>query len=217
MRQAVSAAALPSLAPAVINVLNETTRAYVDRSATVNASGNLSIQADDETKLVAVAGNVAVGSSVGVGVGAEVGAVTKRTDAFIESDVHSTIGGNIDIKANSFEQITGIAAGVSVGGSAAVNVDAAIHVMNITTRAFIGDDPDFLYGNPTEMDGAGGDSVGPGNVHATGSISVRADEHTTVNAITGMVSVSGGAAITAGATVTVTNKRTRPLSGTAPS
>ena len=198
----------------VVNILNETTRAFVDRSSTVNASGNLKVYADDQSKIVSVAGTFALaGGSAGVGVGADVGAVTKRTEAFIESNVHASTGGNIDIRANSFEQITSIAAGVALSSGAAINVDADVHVLNVTTRAFIGDDPDFLYGSSTETIDTGDDSAGEGNVHATGSISISADEHTTLNAITGSLSGGSSAAITAGATVTVTNKRTEAFIG----
>ena len=78
-----------------------------------------------------------------------------------------------------------------------------MHVLNVTTRAFIGDDPDA----------DGNDSAGAGNVHADGSIGIQADEHTELNAIVGMLSVSGSAAITAGGVVTVTNKHTEAFIG----
>jgi RTX calcium-binding nonapeptide repeat (4 copies) len=187
----------------VVNILNETTRAYVDRSSTVNAGGNLTIHADDQSKIISVAGTLSISGNAAVGAGADVATVTKHTDAFIESDVSATIGGNIDLKATSAEKITSIAAGIAASGSAAVNVDASVHVLNVTTRAFIGDDPDLN----------GSDSAGEGNVHATGSISIRADEHTELDAIVGMLSLSGSAAVTAGAVVTVTNKHTDAFVG----
>ncbi|HEX5279640.1 MAG TPA: hypothetical protein VFW28_06150 [Micropepsaceae bacterium] len=185
-----------------INILDETTKAFVDRNATVNSGGNLSIHANDDTTIVSVAGSLAVSESVGVGVGADVGTLTKTTEAYIESNVTSDVEGNIDISAKSTEALTGVAAGISISGSAAVTVDAGVHVLNITTRAFIGDDPDDLLA-----------SAGAGNVHADGSVGVQADEHTVVNAIVGMLSVSGSAAVTAGGVVTVTNKHTEAFIG----
>ncbi|MGH6644013.1 MAG: hypothetical protein ACRED3_15090, partial [Bradyrhizobium sp.] len=186
----------------VINVLTETTRAFVDRSATVNAGGNLTVHADDQTKFVSVAGNLAVSAGAAAGAGAAVAVVSKHTDAFIESNVSSTIGGNIDVKASSKEIITAIGAGIAASGNVAVTVDAAVNVLNVDTRAFIGDDPDD-----------GNASAGAGNVHADGSIAIQADERTELNAIVGVVGFSGSAAITAGAVVTVTNKHTEAFVG----
>jgi len=70
---------------AVINILTETTRAYVGRGATVDATGTssnpgLSVTAHDATTIVSVAGQLAAGGGAGVGVGADVAALSKTTE-----------------------------------------------------------------------------------------------------------------------------------------
>ncbi|MCH2131345.1 MAG: hypothetical protein MK179_19550, partial [Pirellulaceae bacterium] len=73
---------------AVVNVLDETTTAYIDESATVNAANgsahgaqDVVVLAHDETEFLDVAGGLAGGGTAGVGAGADVTTVTKTTEA----------------------------------------------------------------------------------------------------------------------------------------
>ncbi|HEX5500744.1 MAG TPA: hypothetical protein VFX03_16020, partial [Thermomicrobiales bacterium] len=188
-----------------INILHETTRASVGRSAHVDvtAAGDLNVHASDITKIVSVAGSIAASGGNGVGIGADVGVSTKATDAYIESNVTSTVHGNIDVKATSSERITSVAVGLAAGSSVGVAIDASVHVLNVDTRAFIGDDPDVN----------GDDSAGAGDVHATGSVGIWADEKTEADKVIPTVSVGGTAAVTAAAGVTVINKHTYAFIG----
>jgi hypothetical protein len=191
---------------ASINTLDETTHAYIGKSSTVNAtnntgSPNLSVLANDATKIVSVAGSLSGSGSAAVGAGADVSDITKETKAYIDSGVTSTVGGNLTVAATSSERFTSVAAGAAISGSGAVTIDASVHVLHITTLAYIGDDPQ----NPS--------NGGPGNVHAIGSIALTADEHTEEDAVVGMLAAAGSAAITAGADVNVINKRTAAFIG----
>ncbi|MCK5712808.1 MAG: hypothetical protein KAI25_08840, partial [Hyphomicrobiaceae bacterium] len=199
------AGSLGASGTAGINTLNETTRAYIGKLATVDATGtsanpNLNVTANDDTEIISVAGQLSAGTA-GVGIGADVGVLTKTTEAYIESGVNSTIDGNIIVEATSEEDITTVAAGVSAG-AVGVTIDASVHVLNLTTRAFIGDDP---------TDGA--PSTGAGDVHAGGSVKISADDRTEIDKVVGALSAAGGVAGTASGAVTVVNKNTTAFIG----
>jgi hypothetical protein len=135
-----------------------------------------------------------------VGVGLDVAKIPKSPKAYIDSGVIADVKGNIDVSANSTEDITSVAAGLSASGSAAVTADASGHVLDNTTKAFIGDE-----------DGSG--SLGAGDVHADGSVRVIANNSTEIDKVVGAASFSGSAAITAGAGVTVSKKTTEAFIG----
>ena len=94
---------------AAVNVLNDTTTAYVGPSAQVTTTtgdinttpSNLTLSAEDSTSVVSVAGSLAAGGDVGAGVGADVGDYTKHTNAYIDSGVVTDIAGNILVNALS--------------------------------------------------------------------------------------------------------------------
>ncbi len=127
-------------------VLNEKTKAFVEPGAKITADNSLvagapgvEVSASDTTNIVSVAGNLAVSGTTGVGVGVGVTTLNKETYAFIDSAVTADVEGDIRVLADSVEDFTGVAAGVSVSTNA-VAVDAAVTIYNIKTRAFIGDD-----------------------------------------------------------------------------
>jgi hypothetical protein len=192
---------------AVVNVLNETTYAFVGKSATIttdNASAagspSIFIDASDDTTIISVAGSLAGAGTAAVGLGADVGVITKETKAYIDSNVTATAEGDIMVTATSSEDITSVAAGVSISGSASVALDASVHVFDIITRAFIGDE-----------DGVG--SAGHGNVHANGSVVISADDVTEVDKIVGVLAVAGYAGVGAAGGVTIINKTTEAFIG----
>jgi hypothetical protein len=116
--------------------------------------------------------------------------------------VNSGAEGDINVAATSLEDITSVAAGIAVGGSAGVGVNAAVHVLDISTRAFIGDDPDELTA-----------SAGAGDVHAHGTVRVAADDRTELNKYVATVAVGGSAGVGAAAAVTVITKHTQAFIG----
>ncbi len=193
---------------AVVNDLNETTLAFIANGATITCASStggtpgIALNASDDTTIVSVAGSIAVGGTAGVGVGADVGVFNKTTQARIGSNVTANTAGDIVITANSTEHVTSGAAGIDASGSASVGVNASLHVFNVKTRAFIGDDPSD--NTP---------SAGPGHVHARGNVIVQANDESKLNAIVGVISVSGEAAVTAAGAVTVMDKTTEAFVG----
>ena len=194
---------------AVVNVLNETTTAAIGRNVTITATNGAAagepdvvVFANDTTTIVSVAGSLAAAGSVGVGVGADVAKINKQTTAFIDSNVIANVEGDVLANANSKEDITSVAAGLAASGSVSVSLDASVHVLDVSTRAFIGDDP---------RDNVA--SAGMGDVHANGSVVVAADDQTEADKVVGVLAVSGTVGVAAGAAVTITNKTTEAFIG----
>ena len=188
---------------ASVTVLDEATQAFIGRSATITAtSGSVALDASDDTSIVSVAGSLAAAGTAAVGIGADVGVVTKKTEAYIESGVTATVEKDIVITATSSENITSVAAGLAASGTVSIALDASVHVLDIQTRAFIGDRP-----------GDGLASAGAGNVHAGGNILISADESSEIDKIVGVLAVSGTAGIGAAGAVTVIDKTTEAFIG----
>ncbi|MCA9137711.1 MAG: hypothetical protein KDB00_13160, partial [Planctomycetales bacterium] len=190
-------------------ILNETTQAWVGRSATIDANNSaasgapsLKITADDATMIVSVAGSLAASGTAAVGLGADVATITKTTEAYIESGVVADVEGNVQVLANSSEDITSVAAGLSASAGVSVAIDAGVHVMNLTTRAFVGDDP--TDGTP---------SAGPGNIDVRGSMNVAADDRTEIDKVVGVLAVAAYAGIGAAAGVSTVDKTTEAFVG----
>jgi hypothetical protein len=186
---------------ATVAVLNDTTTAYVGAGSTVtvNGGGNLIVGAGDTTDVISVAGNLAVGGTAGVGAGADVGDYTKYTNAYIGSGVFATVSGNISVTAQSTESLISVAAGLAAG-TVGVGIDAGVHIFNLQTRAFIGDDPSAPA------------NKGPGNVQAAGSVSIAANDASNINEIVG-VFAAGAVGVAAGAGVNVFTKDTEAFIG----
>jgi len=190
---------------ATVNLFDETTTARVGRGAhvtTANLAGSpgLTVKAEDVTTLVSVAGSLAASGSGAVGVGVDVATFSKKTKAYIDSGVITSIDGNIIVDANAVEDVTSVAVGVSAAGNIGVSADGSVQVFGNTTRAFIGDED-------------GVDVLGPGDVHATGSIAIAANDSTEVDKVIASAAFAGTAGITAAAGVTVSNKTTEAFIG----
>ncbi|MFV2069876.1 MAG: beta strand repeat-containing protein, partial [Pirellulales bacterium] len=194
---------------ATVLVLDETTLARIGRNATITADNGLAagtpdvnVAADDSTQIVSVAGSLAASGTAAVGLGADVATITKTTQAYIDSNVTATVEGDILVLADSSEDITSVAAGLSASGGVSVAADAGVHVLDITTRAFIGDDPNDAT-----------PSAGAGNVHAKGSIVVAADDRTEIDKVVGVLAVATYAGIGAAAGVSTIDKSTEAFIG----
>jgi hypothetical protein len=186
-----------------VGVINQTTDAYVGRGATVNATGgSVSVLADADTVMTAVAGNVSFSGTASVGVGVDVGVVTKTTTARMESNVAADVGGNLRVVATASEDITSVVAGLAASGTAAVSVNPSIHTLNLTTLAHIGDDATV-----------GPASSGAGNVNVNGSIEISADNATEIDKVSAGLAASGAAGIGLAANVSVINKRVEAFVG----
>ena len=191
---------------AAVEVLTEKTYAYVDTGAHVEtksgSAASLSVSASDPTSIISVAGSLGISGGVAAGLGADVGVIHKHTYAYINSGVTTTIDGSILLDAETSESLISVAAGIGVG-DVGVAADAGVHVFDLHTRAFIGDN---VGGDPDSGIG------GPGNVHAHGSISVQANDNSDVNEIVGLLA-AGSVGIAAGVGVDVYSKDTEAFLG----
>ncbi|HET7465666.1 MAG TPA: hypothetical protein VFL29_03300, partial [Candidatus Dormibacteraeota bacterium] len=196
----------------VVDVLTDHTTASIGNSATVNCAGGgctngsanatqaVVVKASDTTKILALAGAVAVGGTAGVGVGVDVEDIHKTTATTVGTTPGGTSGQAVTVQANgdvveqakSSESIKSVSVGGGGGGTAAVSVNAAIPVINVTTTASLGD-----YSN----------------IRAGGNVIVSADESMELFAVAGNISVAGTAAVGAGIAVPVVTKNTNALIG----
>jgi hypothetical protein len=191
---------------ASVNVISDTTLAYVDNGAKLNenfgtaGSGTgVMVTAADPLTLQSTAGSLAASVSdnanVDVGIGVDVDSITKTTQAYIgTADVLAN--GDVLVQALSAENLASTSASLvaainvnpdELGASAAIAGSAAVYVLNITTQAYIGSDSTTT-------------SSGSTNVLADGSILVAATETNTLTLISGDFA---GAAATVGTADTV--------------
>src|SRR5213078_3094150 len=95
-----------------VNTLTETTTASIggaqinpDNSGATNAAQGVLVRADDDTKLISVAGGIQYGGSAGVGAGVDVGVITKHTTAAVAQNANVKLLGNMRVNADSEENI----------------------------------------------------------------------------------------------------------------
>ncbi len=188
---------------ATVEVLNETTKASIGIHSTIDASSttsgvnpSVSVQAEDDTTILALAGTLTIGGNSGVGAGVDVGVITKDTEAWIASGANVTADGDVIDKAISDEDIKSISASIAGGGSNAIAINAGVSVYNFTTRAAIA---------PNGTDTA--------TVAADGSVVVNAADTTNLDVISGNLTVSGSTSVGAAAGVTVITKTTEAFLG----
>ena len=189
-----------------VNDLKYTTLAYVAPGANITATddspGNgpgVMVTAADLLTLLSTSGALAAGADAGLGAGVDIDSITKNTQAYIATATVTT-DGNVLVQAISAENLTSVTGAVGLSGDVAIAGSAGVYVLGITTRAFIGDDPD----NPTS---------GATTVQASGNILVAASEQTMLNILTGNFSGSGTASVGASAGVPIVTKTTEAFIG----
>ncbi len=170
-------------AGANVGVVAKTTKAWIGKSAEVNAKKAVDVSAASSAMTFTTTAGFAGGGSAGVGGSVAGVGVANTTQAYIEDALAAdpatrikVTGGDLSVKANDFATswlITGSGAG---GGAAGVGVSLAAGVNATTTLAKIGD-----Y---AETD-------------AYGTTSVKADSTENVNMIT-VAGAGGGSAGVAG-------------------
>ena len=176
----------------VVDVLNDNTTAHIDDGAHVASGGKIAVAASDATSIKGLAGQLAIGGEAGVGLGADIEVPTKHTLAWIGKSVVATAVGDVTVDATSSETMLSISVGAGVGGTAGVSVNAAVSVIDVTTKAFI--------------------DIGA-SVNADGSVRVSADERLTLDIIAGNISVGGTAGVGAAAAVPIITKTTTAFIG----
>ncbi|MDX9752662.1 MAG: LEPR-XLL domain-containing protein, partial [bacterium] len=198
---------------ATVNVLTETTSAFIDENAQINqkwlssagdgslvdvtlgaAGQSVNLLALDNTWILSLSGAASGGGTVGIGAGIDVGVITKFTkswiadNAVVDVKVHdsSKAEGNIFIQALSKERVISVTANAGIGGT--VGIAGAVGASAITnqTQAYIGD----------------------ADVHAQNNIVLSAEDLTQVDIAGGSISGGGTVGVGAGAGVGVITKTT---------
>ena len=126
--------------------------------------------------------------------------IPSHTNAYIGSGVTAPVGGDIEVIAGSAENLISVSAGVAVSGTAAVGVNAGVHVFNLQTRAFIGDDPKA----PAHS--------GAGDIVAAGDVEIAANDASNISEIVGVLA-AGQVGVAAGVGVNVFTKDTESFIG----
>src|SRR2546428_9762643 len=183
--------------------MTNTTRAHIDDHVTIGTattrSGGVAVGATDTTKILSLAGALAIGGTAGVGAGIDVEVISKHTEAWIGQNTSIRVTRNVPVDATSSEKALSLAVGGGFGGTAAVNVNVGVSVYDITTTASI--DGNFS-------------SADPAAVRAQGSIRVSADEQLKMDVIGGNIGGGGTAAGgAAGAGPVITKNTHAPLGG----
>jgi hypothetical protein len=193
---------------ATVNVLNETTKASIGQGARINSQNSnasttqdVSVVAYDDTEILSVAGALTGAGTAAIGAGADVGVITKNTQAFVWADTVNAVR-NVKVQANSTEDVLSISASLGGAGTLAIAGSAGVYVLNITTRAFIGDDPADLIA-----------LTGSTTVRAGGSVLVSAADDTEADIIAGNIAGAGTAGIGISGAVAVVTKNTQAFLG----
>ncbi|HET7128249.1 MAG TPA: hypothetical protein VFJ93_04150, partial [Gaiellaceae bacterium] len=194
----------------IVNIQQDQTFAHIDSGValcgtfghpnctTIASSAGVEVAAQDTTTDFSLAGTVGIGGTAGVGVGVVVDVFTKDTEARIGNNSSVTATGNVMVKATSSETFNEISVGGGFGGTASVNVQAAVPVISITTKAYVADGTSLSNG---------------ASITAGGSVGVIADETMTLNVIAGNISGGGSAAVGAAVSVPVVSKDTHSFVG----
>ncbi len=125
-------------------MLDETTQAYAAPGAAVNSSitgagpnQTVNLLAADTTYVASLAGTNASGQIAGVGAGADVGSITKHTEAYVAGTVNAA--DNVLIQAESQEVLASMAASNEVAGAIAIAAAGSVYTLHATTKAYIAD------------------------------------------------------------------------------
>ena len=144
-----------------VNILTNTSNAFITGTKPVSVDGTLLISASDDTENWALAGNISISSKAAVGI-ANVTTITNNTiEAYLGDNIIVTARGNgiglsaftgnkvdgkrstenvkgLAVVAVSFEEIDSFAVAGSGGGKVGVAGSASVSVLNETTKATIG-------------------------------------------------------------------------------
>ena len=183
----------------IVNTTTHVTHAQIGHGTTVNgnnsgaqAGQSIVLRALDHTRISDIAGALAIGGTAGVGAGVDVMVLNKNTRAAIGASSDLEALAHVTVDAESSEEVLSISAGGGFGGTAAVNVNAAVSVITITTEAYVGDGT---------------------RVDAGGSVRVSADETLGLNVVAGNIAAGGTAAVGAAVAVPVVTKDTHAWIG----
>jgi hypothetical protein len=156
----------------------------------------VNILASDQTDITGIAGAAMGSLQGGIGAGADVGVISKNTQAFIGNNGIVDAAENITIQASSREDINSITGTAAVGLKWAFGGATSVYAITIRQRPYIG----------------GGDTSTT-DVHADGSIVISAANETEIDGIAGSGVFGMSAGIGASAVVAVIDKTTEASVG----
>jgi hypothetical protein len=177
-----------------VNVLSDTTQAYVDQGTSINGSNTnanpnqgVYLLAVDNTSIQSNAGATASAVGLGIGAGVDVGTITKDTEAYLAPSVQANAAGTVTIQALANEQIVSLATAGAKGG--VVGLAGGVSVYNVTDTTL-------------------GSIRGYAHVSAGGNVIVGADDASTTAIVDGTDTNSKGATISGSVAVTIFHKTT---------
>ena len=179
-----------------VHVHTADTKAYIDESAQINQSGNVTASAQQSVRVAAgndysqlgVAGAIAISAGVSVAPGADIRVVTINTDAYIADGAAVTAKKDVRVEATATDKVISVAAGIAGGASVGVGGAVSVIVLNLHTWAYIGD----------------------ASVHAGNNVLVSAADHTKTIMVAGSLGIGiAGAGIGMSVGVVVITKDTQ--------
>ena len=167
--------------------VNQTTKAYVGKSAKVTTAEKAAIQALSTFKQGAEAGSVGAAGTVGVGVTNSTVSLKADTQAYADTGATISGGKKVELTADHTSDLTYATVAGGVGGTVGASGNVGVNVLDTTTKAYAGEN--------TEISAEEANAEG---------ISITASDTTKLNGGNGgaSIGVAGGGA---GAAIGVTN------------
>ena len=195
--------------------VTHTTDAHVGRAANVTTSGDADVKAFSSFKQGAGAGGVGGSGTAGIGLANSNVSMSADTKAHVDGGAKVT-GKNVRVAADHTTDITYATIAGGLAGTAAINGAVGVNVLDTKTKAYTEDNTELTATGTADTDGiaitasdatklSGGN--GGAAIGAAGDVKVHADD--TLSAQNIMGSLSGSAAASAGASVSVLNTDTQ--------
>ncbi len=185
---------------ATVQVMSAETLAYIGDDAQINmatagegSNQSVLVAAGNNYGYLGIAGAVGISGAVAVTPGAEVDVVVINTRAYIGNDADVQAVKDIEVRAESAEDVLSIAIAIAGSGTASVAGTVSVVAIVNTTYAFI---DDYAV------------------VDAGGNVLVSAADATDVDTVAGAIAIGiAGAGVGAGIGVTVVDKDTQAYIG----
>lgn len=192
---------------ASVLVINSETRAYTESNldsnkTNIDAGRDFTVEAEDRTDLFVFNTALAAGSTAGVGGSAGVVVLTNTTEVKVGRGTVSNADRRSVVRADSDENLIGIAMGAAGGGSAGVSGQLGIHVLATNTDAIV---EDGVTINKESWNDAGDEDEQ--------SVAVVASNDVELVSISGTVSLGGSAGVGGALTADVVLNKVRASVG----
>jgi hypothetical protein len=181
-----------AVAPAVgVNIIDNTTEAFIGQSATVNALGDIAVAANASENVVMIGFGVAAGG-VGVGGAVDVLSIDNTTTASIGDDATVYAGGNVWVDATDDTHVFLLSGALAVGGAAGIGGSVGVMIVDKNTDATIGDGAAVdALGNTADLSGVFDGAINGGNFHTTSARGVIVQAESSENIL--HIVAAGGA------------------------